>query len=163
MQQSNAVAELDALLMKSDPDSMDWAEYAYEDGEELLARLNAEDRAVLFGSAKTKPSNWRECLVSILQPSRADESEVLIGALGDTDENVGNEALRRLYFYCGFISSATKGVFEDRRLRVDSFWDRVRLDPRVMQRIEQLSLENRYLSAYWGAFSEAVGKGGKCP
>ncbi len=130
MRQSNAVVELDALLMKCDPDSMDWAGYACEDGEELLSRLNAEDRAVLFG------------------------------ALGDVGDNVGGEALRRLYFYCGFIGSATKGVFEDRRLRIDSFWDRVRLDPRVVQRIEQLSLENRYLSAYWGAFSEAAGKGG---
>jgi hypothetical protein len=31
MQQSNAGVELDALLTKSDPDSMDWGEYAYED------------------------------------------------------------------------------------------------------------------------------------
>ncbi|MET3465084.1 hypothetical protein [Variovorax atrisoli] len=163
MQQSNAVVELDALLMKSDPDSLDWAEYAYEDGKGLLARLNEEDRAVLFGSAKTKPSNWRGCLISILHPSKTDESEVLIGALGDVDDNVVGEALRRLYFYRGFNESTTKGVFEDRRLRVDSFWDRVRLDSRVVQRIEQLSQENRYISAYWSAFCEAAGKGGQLP
>lgn len=163
MRQSNAVVELDDLLMKSDPDSLDWAEYAYEDGEELLSRLNAEDRAVLFGSAKTKPSNWRGCLISILHPSKADESAVLIGALEDVDNNVIGEALRRLYFYCGFNGSTTKGVFEDCRLRVDSFWDRVRLDARVVQQIERLSQESRYLLAYWSAFSEAAGKGGQLP
>ncbi|GER20123.1 hypothetical protein [Variovorax boronicumulans] len=106
MQQSNAVIELDALLTKSDPDSMNWCEYAYEDGEELLSRLNAEDRAVLFRSAKTKPASWRGCLVSILHPSKVDESEVLIGALSDMDANVVGEALLRLYFFCGFNRSA---------------------------------------------------------
>ena len=157
MQQTNAVVELDALLTKSDPDSMDWCEYAYEDGEELLSRLNAEDRAVLFRSAKTKPASWRGCLVSILHPSKADESEVLIGALSDVDDNVVGEALDRIYFFCGFNCSAKKGVFEDARIRVALFWDRVRLDQGVVQRIEQLSQKNSYLAAYWNVFSEAAG------
>ncbi|MCY1241070.1 hypothetical protein D9M72_539530 [compost metagenome] len=156
MQQSNAVIELDALLTKSDPDSMNWCEYAYEDGEELLSRLNAEDRAVLFRSAKTKPASWRGCLVSILHPSKVDESEVLIGALSDMDANVVGEALLRLYFFCGFNRSA-KGVFEDARIRVALFWDRVRLDQSVVERIEQLSQKNSYLAAYWNVFSEAAG------
>lgn len=157
MQQSNAGAELDALLTKSDPDSMDWGEYAYEDGEELLSRLNAEDRAVLFRSAKTKSASWRGCLVSILHPSKADESEALIGALWDVDDNVVVEALDRIYFFSGFNRSTKKGVFEDARIRVALFWDRVSLDQRVVQRIEQLSQKNSYLAAYWNVFSEAAG------
>ncbi|WP_369661259.1 hypothetical protein [Variovorax sp. V15] len=157
MQQTNAVVELDALLTKSDPDSMDWCEYAYEDGEELLSRLNAEDRAVLFHSAKTKPASWRGCLVSILHPSKADEGEVLIGALSDVDDNVVGEALDRIYFFCGFNCSAKKGVFEDARIRVALFWDRVRLDQSVVERIEQISQKNSYLAAYWNVFSKATG------
>jgi len=156
MQQSNAVIELDALLTNADPDAMDWNEYAYEDGEELLSRLNPEDREVLFRVAKTKPASWRECLVSILNPSTADESEVLIGALSDVDDNVVGEALSRLYFFCGFSRSA-EGVFEDTRIRVALFWDRVRSDQAVVQRIRQLSQKNSYLAAYWNAFSESIG------
>lgn len=156
MQKSNVLAELDALLEKSDTDSSDWAEYEYEDGKALLAKLDAEDRAELFRLANVRPSNWRGCLVSILHPSNADEGEELIGALSDVDDRVVGEALLRLYFYCGFNNSATKGVYEDRRLRVDTFWTRVRFDRRVVQRIEQLSSEGQYLSAYWDAFAEAA-------
>ena len=156
MQQSNVV-ELDTLLTQSNPDSMDWGEYAYEDGEKLLSRLNAEDRAVLFRSVKTKPANWRGCLVSILHPSKADEREVLMDALSDVDGNVVGEALDRIYFFCGFNRSAKKGVFEDARIRVALFWDRVRSDQGIVQRIEQLSQKNSYLAAYWNVFSEAAG------
>jgi hypothetical protein len=163
MQQSNAGVELDALLTKSDPDSTDWGEYAYEDGEELLSRLNAEDRAVLFRSAKTKPASWRGCLVSILHPSKIDESEVLIDALSDVDDNVVGEALDRIYFFCGFNRSAKKGAFEDARTRVALFWDRVRLDHSVVERIEQLSQKNSHLAAYWNVFSEAAGARGRRP
>ena len=155
MQHSNAVDELDALLMTSDP--MDWGEYAYEDGEKLLSRLNADDRIVLFRSAKTKPASWRERLISILRPSRGDESEALISALWDVDDNVVGESLDRIYFFCGFIGSAKKGVFEDARKRVPLLWDRVRLDRDVVQRIEQLSQKNSYRAAYWDLFSEAAG------
>lgn len=156
MQQSDVV-QLDTLLTQSNPDSMDWGEYAYEDGEKLLSRLNAEDRAVLFRSVKTKPANWRGCLVSILHPSKADEREVLMDALSDVDGNVVGEALDRIYFFCGFNRSAKKGVFEDARIRVALFWDRVRLDQGIVQRIEQLSQKNSYLAAYWNVFSEATG------
>lgn len=156
MQQSDVV-QLDTLLTQSNPDSMDWGEYAYEDGEKLLSRLNAEDRAVLFRSVKTKPANWRGCLVSILHPSKADEREVLMDALSDVDGNVVGEALDRIYFFCGFNRSAKKGVFEDARIRVALFWDRVRLDQGIVQRIEQLSQKNSYLAAYWNVFSEAAG------
>ena len=121
MQQSKAVIELDALLTNSDPDSMDWGEYAYEDGEKLLSRLSAEDRAELFRSAKVKPTSWRACLVSILHPSDAEQSEALIGALWDVDGNIVGEAMHRLYFFCGFNSSAAKGVFEDARTEFRPF------------------------------------------
>jgi hypothetical protein len=162
MQHSNAVAELDALLAKSQFDSMDWGEYAYEDGEKLLSRLDAEDRAVLLRSAKTKPANWRGCLVSILHPSNADEGESLIDALWDADENIIGDAMSRLYFFCGFIGSARKGVFEDARKRVPPFWDRVRRDRGVLERLEQLSQGN-VLAAYWNALSTGAHTGRESP
>jgi hypothetical protein len=112
---------------------------------------------VLFRTAKTKPANWRRCLVGILHPSKDDESEVLIDALSDVDDNVVGEALDRIYFFCGFNRSAKKGVFEDARIRAALFWDRVRLNHSVVERIEQLSQKNPYLAAYWNVFSEAAG------
>lgn len=163
MQHTDAFAELDALLTKSDLDSMAWGEYAYEDGEGLLARLDAEERAMLFLSAKTKPASWRGCLASILHPSKADESDALIDALSDSDDSVVGEALHRIYFFCGFNCSAKKGAFEDARTRVAPFWDRVRLDRSVLERIEQLSQKNSYLAAYWNVFSEAAGASGRRP
>ena len=156
MQPSNALAKLDALLEKSDLDSSDWDEYEYEDGEALLAKLNVEDRSVLFRSAKARPANWRRCLVSILHPSKADEGEELIRALEDSDEDVVYEALHRTFFFCGFIDSDKKGVFEDRRLRVDDFWERVRLDQFVMLRMQDLSQVNPRLIAYWRVLADAA-------
>ena len=82
---------------------------------------------------------------------------MLIGALSDVDDNVVGEALDRIYFFCGFNCSAKKGVFEDARIRVALFWDRVRLDQSVVERIEQISQKNSYLAAYWNVFSKATG------
>lgn len=42
MQQSDTLTKLDALLMRSDPDDMDWGEYEYQDGEDLLGQLTDE-------------------------------------------------------------------------------------------------------------------------
>jgi hypothetical protein len=156
MQPSNSLAELDALLEKSDLNSSDWGEYEYEDGEALLAKLNTEERAALFRSAKVRPANWRGCLVSILHPSAADEGEELVGALHDSDEDVAYEALSRTFFFCGFDDSDKKGVFEDRRRRVDAFWERVRQDRVVMLRMQHLSQASPRLTSYWCALADAA-------
>ncbi len=148
MHQLDTLKKLDALLMKSDVDSSDWGEYEYQDGELLLSQLSDGDRALLLRSAATRPTNWRGCLVSILRPSMVDEGDQLINALWDTDENVVSEAMGRLYFYCGFINSARKGVFEDARRRVGPFWDRVRADRRVLERLESLARNNAW-AAHW--------------
>lgn len=148
MHQLDPLMKLEALLMKSHVDSSDWNEYEYEDGERLLSQLSDGDRALLLRSAATKPTNWRGCLVSILRPSMVDEGDQLISALWDTDENVMSEAVFRIYFYCGFIDSARKGVFEDARRRVGPFWDRVRADKRVLERLESLARSN-VGAAHW--------------
>ena len=152
MQQSDTLTKLDALLMRSDPDDMDWGEYEYQDGEDLLGQLTDEDRTSLLRSAATKPTNWRGCLVSILRPSLVDEGDQLISALWDPDENVVSEAMHRLYFYCGFIGSAKNGVFEDARRRVGPFWYRVRTDRVVLERLESLARFNAWAD-YWIALS----------
>lgn len=159
MQQSIALADLDALLEKSDLDSSDWAEYEYKDGEALLAKLNAEDRAVLFRSAKVRPANWRGCLISILHPLNADERNELLGAVEDSDDEVAYSALSRIYFFCGFIDSEKKGVLEDSRCRVDGLRERVRQDQIVMLRMQHLSQASPRLTSYWHVLVDAAGEG----
>ena len=158
MQQPNALAELDALLEKSDVDDSAW-EYDYEEGEVLLAKLDSHDRAALFLSARAKPVNWRRCLISILHPSKPDEAEALVGALHDDDEEVVYETLSRLYFFCGFIGSAREGVFQDGRRRIASLWERVRQDQDVLLRMQELSQARPYYAAYWYLLAEAAAPG----
>lgn len=159
MQQPNALAELNVLLEKSVVDDSAWAEYDYEEGEVLLAKLDSHDRAALFLSVRAKPVNWRRCFVSILHPSKPDEGEALVGALHDGDEEVVYEALSRLYFFCGFIDSARKGVFQDGRRQIASLWERVRQDQDVLLRMQELSQARRYYAAYWYLLAEAAAPG----
>jgi hypothetical protein len=116
-----SVNSLDALLQKSDADSMAWADGGgAEDAAEMMAILPEQDWLKLKSIAPNRDRNWRACLASSLSPRQGEQAERLLLALAsDQDLEVSFLAVRGIAFYCG-INDSMNGPFIDPKIRVSS-------------------------------------------
>ncbi|MEB6667232.1 hypothetical protein MXM33_09335 [Acinetobacter vivianii] len=116
------VVKLDALLQRSDSDSMDWADGGgAEKAEEMLAALPEPAWPELKALCSSRNAAWRACLVSILCPQHGELAKYLMLELAaDQDVEVAFLAVSSIAFYCG-VNDSTKETFVDLSIQDASF------------------------------------------
>lgn len=137
-----AIETLDQLLAASDADSMRWCDgLAYQDAEQLLFKLRADEWAQLRSMCERRSVRWRECLASVLCPQQGKDAEGLLFALANDDApegTVGFDALLKIAFYCG-VNANADGAFVDPSIQIPEFVAAARLAPHLQAAIERVS------------------------
>lgn len=133
---------LDTYLASSDPESMDWHEYAYEIAVEKLAVFDPMDWQKLRDAWRERPRSWRMCLATVLEPRHSSiAGELLLGAIDDPDAEISFEALTRTYFYCGVIT--VKGaVLVNPKIQVPLFLELARASQTLPDQASRLAAQS---------------------
>lgn len=118
-----SIAMFDALLQRSDSDSMAWTDGGGADeAEEMLAVLPEQEWPRLKSLCSNRRRAWRACLASIVCPRQGTRAEHLLLHLAwDQDTEVAFLAASGIAFYCG-VNEGAKGPFLDLKIRSSSFF-----------------------------------------
>lgn len=146
--------ELDDLLQRSDPDSMDWADGGgHELATKLLGALGPEEWQALAATLERRDTRFRQCLAEALAPALGSEAKrLMLTMVRDADAEVAFVAASRLAFHCG-VNDGPAGPFIDPTTRDESLLNEARstcgltdalrsvaasCDPRLQQRLQLL-------------------------
>jgi hypothetical protein len=131
---------LDALLQRSDSDSMEWADGGgSEEAAAMLEELPKEEWRQLPYLFQKREAKWRACLACVLSPTHNEQATSLLIALAsDQDAEVAFLAARGIAFYCG-VNVSSQGQFIDEKVRSLPFVTQAKATPGLPNQIRKIS------------------------
>jgi hypothetical protein len=117
-----SIVKLDALLQRSDSDSVVWADGGgAEEADEMLAALSEKEWPELKSLYSSRNPAWRACLASVLRPQHGRFAEHLMLDLArEQDPEVAFLVVSGIAFYCG-VNDSAQGPFVDPGIQNASF------------------------------------------
>jgi hypothetical protein len=132
----------DALLLRSDPSSSDWADGGGCDrASELLRAFSDEDWGTLDELVRLREQRWRACLAEALTPSQgAAARRLLLELTCGADAETAFSAALSVAFHCG-VSDGGAGPFVDPALRDQALFLEAQASPALVNRLRSLAAD----------------------